>query len=52
MNVAPAGMLIDGMVVPVEAEGEVHCCPQCGEWVCDACSDDTGVCVYCSEVEE
>ena len=46
---APAGMLLDGMIVPVEATGETFPCPECGEPVCGACSNDEGVCAYCSE---
>jgi hypothetical protein len=48
---APAGLLVGGMVVPAEREGEVHECPSCGSWVCDACSNETGTCSYCAEVE-
>jgi hypothetical protein len=46
---APAGMMVGGTVVPVEATGEVHDCPECGEPVCDACSNDEGVCNSCAE---
>jgi len=46
---APAGMLVGGMAVPVEPTGETHDCPDCGQPVCDACSDDRGVCDYCAD---
>jgi hypothetical protein len=46
---APAGMLLDGFVVPAEREGELHECPECGQPVCDNCSNDAGVCAYCGE---
>lgn len=46
---APAGYMMDGMVVPAEATGEVHECPACGEPVCGACCDAEGVCFYCVE---
>lgn len=49
---APAGMLVGGVAVPAEAEGEVHDCPSCGESVCDSCSDDEGVCRNCHNPEE
>ncbi len=48
---APAGMLLDGIVVPVEATGETRPCPECGEPVCGACSNGEGVCFYCGGEE-
>lgn len=46
---APAGLLVNGSVVPAERTGEVHSCPQCGESVCGACSVPDGRCDYCAE---
>jgi hypothetical protein len=46
---APAGMLLGGFVVPAERTGPLHECPECGQPVCDACSDDTGLCTYCAD---
>lgn len=49
---APAGYMVEGMVIGAVAEGEVHDCPECGEPVCDSCSNDDGVCAYCEpEIE-
>jgi Family of unknown function (DUF6283) len=47
---APAGYLVDGVVVPAEP-GETFGCAECGESVCGACCDDAGRCEYCAEVE-
>lgn len=44
---APAGYMVGGHAIPAEPEGEVHECPTCGEWVCDSCSNDEGVCGFC-----
>jgi hypothetical protein len=44
---APAGHLIDGMVVPAVAEGELEWCPSCGEPVCENCMDGS-LCLACS----
>jgi hypothetical protein len=46
---APAGMLLEGFALPVERTGGVHGCPVCGQSVCDACSNEEGVCIYCGE---
>lgn len=47
---APAGYMIDGMVVPAERTGDVHWCEGgCGEAVCDNCSNAEGICSYCEE---
>lgn len=49
---APAGMMMGGIVLAVEATGDLHDCPTCGEPVCESCSDSSGVCAYCSDDEE
>lgn len=51
---APAGYMINGMVIPPDDEdtGPVHPCPDCGNAVCEACSDDEGRCSYCVEYAE
>ena len=36
---APAGYLVGGEVIPESDPGETEECPQCGEFVCDACWD-------------
>lgn len=46
---APAGYLVNGVVVPAEEPGEVYECPGCGEPVCGSCSDSEGHCEYCAE---
>lgn len=49
---APAGMLVGGHAVPVEAEGPVHACPECGDPVCENCSTGDGVCRCCADWDE
>ena len=46
---SPAGVLLNGFVLPVQPDGEVAECPTCGQHVCENCSDDEGVCNHCSE---
>lgn len=46
---APSGYLVNGMVVAAEEPGETHECPVCGEYVCENCSNDAGVCGNCEE---
>lgn len=48
---APAGLLMNGVAVPVEPEGEVFICKGCGEWVCEACAEGE-FCPTCAEYEE
>jgi hypothetical protein len=45
---APAGMLVGGVVVDCEPEGEVHSCEDCGEPVCDNCAPHC----YCKDTGE
>lgn len=50
---APAGMLVGGIAVPAEAEGETHECPSCGQPVCDNCTSEDGeACFYCGGEDE
>lgn len=49
---APAGMLVNGVVIPYVNDGvELHECPECGQMVCDSCSGEDGRCDYCRERE-
>lgn len=50
---APAGYLVGGEAVHGEDLVDTTC-PECGEYVCDVCSDDDGHCLngMCSEEEE
>lgn len=42
---APAGMLVGGVAIDCEPEGEVGCCEDCGEPVCENCAPYC----YCKE---
>lgn len=46
---APAGYMVGGSVIPADPDGETRECPSCGNFVCYACSDDNGVCAFCTE---
>ena len=44
---APAGYLLDGMVMPADDPGETSECEGCGEPVCENCMNGETLCPYC-----
>jgi len=49
---APGVILVGRESIMPRWEGVTHRCPFCGQFVCDACSDNEGVCVDCGEESE
>lgn len=49
---SPAGYMVEGIAIPSSDGGELHECPQCGEPVCESCSNDNDVCGNCEPEDD